>query len=183
MEFLQLFETIILVEQRCEIDNNAILKTVNKHRYTEPTVKISNTGYQGHNFVSEVLFEVIKQKMPQRSDHMLSYFEIQAWLNINSSFDWNEVHSHQDDGVLLSGVYYAKVPENSGNIRLYDPRTNHSKNLYDKYYNEGKGNYLTVAPKDQMLLFFPPWLPHMVEPNLSGTERISVGFNIINPRF
>jgi hypothetical protein len=51
MEFLQLFETIILVEQRCEIDNNAILKTVNKHRYTEPTVKISNTGYQGHNFV------------------------------------------------------------------------------------------------------------------------------------
>lgn len=182
MEFLQLFETIILVDN-CDIDNKSILKLANKHRYTEPTVKLSNTGYQGHNFISDILFEEIKRKMPQRSDHMLKYFEIQAWLNINNSFDWNDIHSHQDDGVLLSGVYYAKVPQNSGNIRLYDPRTTHTKNLYDKYYNKGKGNYLTIEPKDQMLLFFPPWLPHTVEPNRSGQERISIAFNIINPVF
>jgi uncharacterized protein (TIGR02466 family) len=183
MEFITLFETIILVDQ-CDIDNHAVISDCKQHSTREPSVQLSNAGgYQGHNFISNVLFDEIRRKMPQRSDRMLKSYEIQAWLNVNGDFAWNDIHSHQDDGVLLSGVYYVKAAANAGDIRLYDPRFMKGKNLYDNYYNEGKGNYISIVPKDQTLLFFPPWLHHMVEPNQSGTERISIAFNIINPRF
>ena len=35
----------------------------------------------------------------------------------------------------------------------------------------------TIAPKENMLVVFPAWVPHAVEINLSDEERISLSFN------
>ena len=35
----------------------------------------------------------------------------------------------------------------------------------------------TIAPKENMLVIFPSWVPHAVEINLSDEERISLSFN------
>lgn len=179
MEAIQVFETTIL-SHISSIDNQKLILECHRHQSLEPSMKFSNSGYQGHNFASKELFDLIHSTIPKRGDMMLQNYEIQAWVNINDGFDWNDIHNHQDDGVLLSGVYYVRVPENSGNIRFYDPRHS-TKTLYDQYYNYGKGNYLSVTPQEGMILYFPPALNHMVEPNLSGRERISIAFNIVNP--
>ena len=36
-----------------------------------------------------------------------------------------------------------------------------------------------IEPKENMLLYFPGWLEHEVEPNNSNEERISISFNLI----
>ena len=42
---------------------------------------------------------------------------------------------------------------------------------------------VVVSVKDGMLLMFPAWLQHSVDPNRSDRVRISVGFNIMFPSY
>ena len=42
------------------------------------------------------------------------------WANINPTYSYNKTHMHPNS--LWSGVYYIKVPKNSGNLFLEDPR-------------------------------------------------------------
>jgi uncharacterized protein (TIGR02466 family) len=180
---LNIFETLIFSVD-CDIDNELIFNETQNHFKSEKGVILSNNGgYQGHNFSSETLFQQIRNNIPQRDDRKIIDFSIQAWLNINYENSWNDIHMHIDSGVFLSGVYYVKVPKNCGNIRLYDPRFLKGKNLYDSYYFSDRGDYLSIVPEEKMMIFFPPWLPHMVEPNRSKEERISIAFNIFDPIF
>lgn len=181
MESHTIFETVILTTQ-CVCDNDKLFNEVKNHqKFTKSTSLSNNGGYQGHGFESFTLSEVIKNLIPQRSDQKLKSFFIQAWVNVNYQFSWNDIHTHSDDGVLLSGIYYVSTPKNCGNIRFYDPRFLKGRNLYDKYYFKDRGDHISVQPQEKMLIWFPPWLPHSVEPNLSEQERISIAFNIVNP--
>jgi uncharacterized protein (TIGR02466 family) len=183
MQIHSLFETLI-VSHDCECDNETIYQEVKQHQNKVESVKLSNNGgYQGHYFESNSFFDLVAQVLPRRSDKPIVSFDLQSWVNINFNFSWNDIHTHDDDGVLISGVYYVATPDNCGNIRLYDPRFLKGINNYDKYYCEDRGNYITIPPKEKMILMFPPWLPHMVEPNLSNHERISIAFNVINVKF
>ena len=42
------------------------------------------------------------------------------WANINPSYSYNKTHTHPNS--MWSGVYYIKVPKNSGKLFLEDPR-------------------------------------------------------------
>ena len=83
------------------------------------------------------------------------------WFNVMNPGDKTTRHQHDDDDELLSAVYYIKVPENSGNLKL------------------GKIPVFTeVTPREGMFVFFPPELPHEVTENLSDESRVSLGINI-----
>ena len=100
------------------------------------------------------------------------------WVNINKTGDYNEIHDHNPyDGTALSGVFYVKTPANCGRIRFYDPRPFITKAPDMQYYNDGN-TYHYFDPEPNMLLIFPAWLKHMVEPNKSNEDRISISFNI-----
>lgn len=97
----------------------------------------------------------------------------QMWASINKKNDFNTVHSHTNV-FDLSGVYYVKVPVNSGNIVFRDPRQGqiHSNS---KLYGSDSEQFM---PFECMLLIFPSWLEHYVLPNLSDNDRISISFDI-----
>ena len=92
----------------------------------------------------------------------------------------------------ISGVYYIKVPSNSGNIvfsraeseteRMYFQ----TKEIMDKSLSVNDPRVNTehwFTPKEGMLLLFPGHLKHTVEQNLSeeiDSTRISMSFNF-NP--
>jgi hypothetical protein len=70
------------------------------------------------------------------------------------------------------------VPENSGDIVFHDIRgPSRSKMLYHQYYLDGV-TYNKIRPKKKMLIFFPPWLEHSVDVNMSDESRISIAFNV-----
>mgnify|MGYP003112140952 CR=1 FL=1 len=101
------------------------------------------------------------------------------WGMINPPGARNLVHTHPFN--FLSGVYYVKVPKNSGNIVFIDPRAQ-SEVLDAPKKTEDLPIHLShsvqLEPKDNDLIFFPSWLQHEVQTNNSNQDRIILSFNL-----
>ena len=101
------------------------------------------------------------------------------WVNINKKDSYNSIHDHQNS--FYSGVYYVRVPENSGNIYFYNPEIwftdaiDNPELFLNKKYETEKIEYNS---KEGDLYFFVCNLPHGVDKNLSNNDRISISFNI-----
>lgn len=94
-----------------------------------------------------------------------------SWANVLREGGYNKIHNHP--GALWSGCYYVSIgnpapePEFNGWIEFQDPRPG---NIH--------GGKERIEPTEGMLLLFPGWLNHYVNP-FSGTgERISIAFNL-----
>jgi uncharacterized protein (TIGR02466 family) len=99
-----------------------------------------------------------------------------AWASINPQNASNQIHDHPAS--LLSGVYYLKVPEPVSPIVFYDPRP--VKMFLSPEFerrNDYSSDITAFDPKEGLLLIFPSWLKHSVEPNMSEEDRISISFN------
>ena len=100
----------------------------------------------------------------------------QMWINVNKKNDWNAIHSHGQYN--LSGTYYVKVPKDSGNIVFKDPRpaamtNNFMVNTFDK------GEFRKVKTIEGLLILFPSYLEHFVEPSNADEDRISISFDVV----
>lgn len=106
----------------------------------------------------------------------LNIIPTSCWANINPQYGSNKIHDHANS--LFSGVYYIQTPENSGDLTFYDPRE--AKTFYKpplKEYNQYSADAVKFKPVPGLLLVFPSWLKHGVDPNMSSEERISISFN------
>ena len=103
------------------------------------------------------------------------------WANINGHNNLNLPHNHPRAD--LSGVWWIKVPPDSGNIIFNSPSFFEEFPLYEFYSDEVK-NQLNfhptyyITPGEGQVVVFPSFLTHWVEPNKSQEDRISVSFNI-----
>lgn len=109
------------------------------------------------------------------------FLDITSWLQLYPPNSFFIKHDHY--GAVASGVVYLEVPENSGDLRFYDPI--HQRRLTNVFFksiistqNEYNYQYINYTPKEGEMIIFPPWLEHSVEFNRSNQERISVSFNI-----
>jgi hypothetical protein len=177
-EKISLFETPLWISF-LNLDTDSLEREVKIFSFKKESSKMSNIGgYQGHEFNNKKLMSSIVNSLPLKAGTNLESFRIYSWVNINKSGDRNERHSHLNTNIFLSGVYYIKVPENSGNIRFYDPRGHLTQEFLDyKYFYNGY-SYHYITPQKNMLLLFPCWVEHDVEENSSNEERISISFNI-----
>lgn len=103
-------------------------------------------------------------------------FSLLAWANIHDTGGFNLAHMHEN--VLLSGVFYLATPEGSGSIVLRDPRPGA---LMSPFRTGKVNNYLEVRiqPKPGLLLLFPNWLEHYVEPHEGQLPRIAIAMNAV----
>lgn len=110
-------------------------------------------------------------------------FRLEGWINVNRAGDWNLLHCHP--GCFLSATYYVRVPAGmkGGDILFRDPR-GPAVAMYETpgidlpWVGAGVGTPFT--PKTGLLLMFPAWLEHRVEPFEGDGERISIAFNATN---
>jgi len=109
--------------------------------------------------------------------HQLSLDNI--WININRYKDFNIPHVHSFS--KLSGVFYVKIPNNSGKLSFINdfPIENFINPLNIIEYNQYTSSAWSFEPEENMLYLFPSWLKHYVNPNLSKQERISISFNLV----
>jgi|10_taG_2_1085330.scaffolds.fasta_scaffold04234_13 uncharacterized protein (TIGR02466 family) len=102
------------------------------------------------------------------------------WVNMNGYKDSNIKHAHPR--CTLSGVYYVKVPSQSGGINFFNPVDDllDSDWHHVKRENYNKYNSLTwtFEPVENLMLLFPSWLRHSVLPHLNKKERVSISFNL-----
>ena len=101
------------------------------------------------------------------------------WANISPTHGFNKTHIHPHS--LWSGVYYLQTPDNCGDIIFTDPR--YSRAMFTPGLSEGEADYsemdtYTFYARRYVLILFPSYLMHEVEPNGSTAERVSISFNI-----
>jgi uncharacterized protein (TIGR02466 family) len=101
-----------------------------------------------------------------------------CWANINPKYASNKIHDHAN--CLFSGVYYLQTPKDCGNLMFYDPRN--ARTFYKPLVSEFTAytaDAVAHGAEAGLLLIFPSWLPHGVEPNMSDEDRISISFNYV----
>ena len=106
------------------------------------------------------------------------------WANINYPGSYNRQHVHPNS--QWSGVYYVKVPKDSGNLFVEDPRP--AANLIlarrVKKLPTPLSKMVSYPAIEGQIIMFPAWLPHGVHINKSKEKgekgwRISISFNFI----
>ena len=77
----------------------------------------------------------------------------------------------------VAGTYYVKVasPDQGGRLVFRDPRDS-QRMLDPTVYADLE---VPVVPEEGMLVLFPAWLRHRVEPHSGPDERISLSFNVL----
>jgi len=167
-----------------DFDNDALLKECYEHKNNTSSSQYSNKGgYQGQGFQSKMFVEFVHNNIPKSRVHNGNFqrLEIHSWVNINGKGSWNASHSHfiHSKPILFSGVYYVKVPQNSGEIGFHDPRGMMAcRTLDEEYLNGTPAPVQFVMPSVGDCYYFPSWLEHEVRENKSEEERVSIAFNV-----
>lgn len=144
-------------------------------------------GYQSQNIFRnqfeeiDILLNEIEKHVQIYGKNVLRLKKAPAvnnlWVNINGYKDHNRSHVHPKS--IISGVFYIKVPENSGNL-MFENANSPSRYLNPEdveIYNEANSTSWQIIPKENTLILFPSWTIHEVLPNLNKKERISIAFN------
>jgi uncharacterized protein (TIGR02466 family) len=104
-------------------------------------------------------------------------FSLQSWINMHDRGGFNFAHMHE--GTLLSGSFYLKVPPGSGQFVFRDPRPGVIHGSVKGPVANGHAD-VHLAPSAGLLVLFPCWMEHYVEPHDSDEPRITVAFNAIS---
>jgi uncharacterized protein (TIGR02466 family) len=103
-------------------------------------------------------------------------FTLQSWVNMHDRGGFNFLHVHE--GCLLSGSFYLKVPAGSGKLAFRDPRPGvihgYVKGAVPNGYSD-----IHLAPDAGLIVLFPCWMEHYVEPHDSDETRIVIAFNAL----
>lgn len=102
-----------------------------------------------------------------------------VWYNIYPPGSHLEAHPHP--GNVLSGTYYVKGKEDSGDLVYLNPDVSTYYTFAAKYFHER--NHLTavkyyVPPVENSLVIAPSNIVHAVKDNRSDEDRISFTFNL-----
>ncbi len=172
------------------VNDDRLLDFIFKIKEKDPTGMVkSNMGNSYHSAdnlhtlpefheITEGIAKVV-QKIFEEQKIKGSFFIGNMWANINYKGGFNDVHTHGNS--YLSGVYYIKVPKDSGVLRFIDPRPQSNLIIPQKFEdnNQDYWNRLEFNGERGQVLIFPAYLPHQVLINNTDEERVSISFNII----
>ena len=170
--------------------NSTLLEYINNIRKRNPegTKKSNFLGWHSPDFdlnnqCIKDFFGKISPMIKEVSEDMkwdIENFKVKilsCWSIINNKFASNTGHIHANS--LISSAYYVSVNNNSGKIIFDDPRPGATikKAPYTSVGEWNQGN-VTVEPKNGLLVMFPSYLVHHVQPNMSDEERVIISFNL-----
>ena len=142
--------------------------------------EISNQGgYHSPKFVGkkfEKLLDVVHyfcNDILHNKGLGLTVDNIEYWCNINKCYNYNVMHSHGRADLI--GIYYVKVPPQSGEFVVLRNDGSQYCNLYE---NRDDMLGYTTEPEEGRLYVLPGHLWHYVTGNNSKEDRISISFNI-----
>jgi uncharacterized protein (TIGR02466 family) len=167
----------------CEVSFDlSIIETILDLRKTHKSVSKSNIGgWQSEDVSSDPLMKNFINEI-NRQDALPKIRLTNSWININGPGSYNMPHTHPESD--YSFVWYLKTSENCGNIVFQHPNDFNNDKFYrlakkdiSNEYNASQTYFFN--PKDTMCYFFPSYLTHWVEENVSEENRISISGNVI----
>lgn len=99
------------------------------------------------------------------------------WVNVLDGGGFHSGHIHPLS--VISGTYYASIPNGAAAIRFEDPRLSMMMAAPPRADNapQDARNFVYLAPQAGVALMWESWLRHEVVLNASAAPRISVSFN------
>ena len=168
--------------------NADLLKVCKKIYKTQKSVQHSNEGYQSPkiDINKHKIFYDLYKKLESNIRANLTVYDLKEtnldfslpWVNINKPGDFNWPHIHVESH--FSGLYYLKVPKDSGDVVLYN-RLHEGNSFYERKFNEynsHNSSSFTYGPQESTFLMFTGNTKHAVKQNKSKQNRISIAFNI-----
>lgn len=166
--------------------DNWIETTLEECKKKDKGVAISNIGgYQTKPFLNKEITELLgspaAKAVKDFTNTHLKFKMLNVWINENYKYSYNNCHSHSSSH--FSGVYYHKVPKDSGRLQFHRTDATAFLNLYDFYKTIDSGSTFKINPCSGMLVVFPASFIHSVEQNMSEEPRVSIAFNfkILDP--
>ena len=173
------------------VDNEVIKKYCYEMRDKKPGVVISNRGGWHSKDILQPIPDELQNFFNQVQNWANNYCaQITGitdlvlgnwWVNINPQYTYNRTHDHQKS--ILSGVYYVDCEgENIGELVV--ERDDNMEFFTGRYQNSSPicMNTFRMLPYTGFLLMFPAWTYHSVEANLEDRDRISIAFNLVDPK-
>jgi uncharacterized protein (TIGR02466 family) len=146
----------------------------------ETVIKSNRGGWQSDLQKPDGVFEPLVKEIDNVCKTInLGIKEImvpQLWVNVNKRGDWNTIHQH--GAYHLAGTYYVKVPKNCGQLVFRDPRPGAMSNPF-MLNRFDKGEFKKINLIEGLLMIWPSYLDHFVEPSQTDEERISISFDIL----
>jgi len=177
-----IFPSVLYTMDLEGLDNSEIAKDCLQIKENTNTVKISNIGGWQSPAISEELktlnLKLLEKKVKEAVQFVLNNqkilnlnFEFSYWININSSKDYNILHSHGTP--LICAVYYPFIPKDcNGELSFIRTDGGSYFNLHEREIK------FSVSCRTGMLALFSPHLFHYVTPTNSEENRISIAFNV-----
>ena len=159
-------------------DKDAILdylKEVGSDDSNRKTTQSYEIGYQDFNLPSDIVQKPgpISDLVTEITDNFSETFDNRKigwqspWTIINKPGEQIFPHNHDIGPTFWSAVYWAQVPENSGQLEFYPLGIT----AYDF-------TTVTTQPTAGDYLIFPGWILHGVRQNCSTEDRVSMSFNM-----
>jgi len=189
---LRLFATPVTIDELADAAdlNSELEATILERMRGDPGVRLSNLGgwQSKHDLTAwsgDAGQRVIRHAAALATANTTApggagmSWSIDAWANVSGGSASNRVHVH--GGSYWSAVYYVAVGEGEGGeLMLHDPRMPalrmHAPDL--RFKDGGPEVVASIKPKPGMMILFPAWLSHSVQPWEGGESRISIAMNI-----
>ena len=126
--------------------------------------------YHTFNELQDKCIASAQEYISNKYHKMISGKMFSWWCNVNEMGHFNQVHHHLRTDLV--GVFYIKVPDNSGKLILI---RNDGSQYTAMMSSETEYHIQPVAGK---LYLFPGHIWHYVEPNPTNEQRMSVSFNM-----
>lgn len=137
-------------------------------------IKLSSEMCKLYNFIENNVVEYSSKQNFKNYMETVKPLMVEATVNWQYPKQWFALHSHTHSHIAT--VFYVNTPDNCGDLLLVDPR---GDNNWTDRVDRGVLNtsYERIKVKKGLLVVFPGWLTHMVEPNQSEEARIAIVTN------
>jgi uncharacterized protein (TIGR02466 family) len=165
-----------------DIDNKKLLDDLRKSNSSDR--RQFDSGYQTPNTIGKQRLDWFFENIDPLAFAIAEKWGIKQpikllnwWYSIHKKYDYGKLHNHSEG--IISGVYYIKVPSNSGQISFQRP-DNQQYCFEGDVINEYNFKYYSYDPVQGQVLLFPSYLNHLVHQNITedeSDERICIAFN------
>lgn len=122
---------------------------------------------EANNFARELELDIDR--------HPLKFKE--CWVNIYGEGHSQEMHQHANS--VISGIYYVKAPEGSGELLIHSPYHDTMLDPPTVRANGINNHIISFKPREGSMVFFRSFVKHSVKPTKGDAERISIAFNLL----
>lgn len=189
-----------VAEEMIDINNNELLEYIKQleHKQRQPAFNnITDWNYEGgwqsgildmSDQAMQPLLELVNNRAEEISKMLMINQPCEianCWVNRTAPITQQSIElasspPHAHAGYYIAFVYYPQATDQSGNLVILPP-TNTQDMAIPRTYIEEDNMYtasrMHIPPRSGLLVAFPAWLTHYVEPNRTEEDRISIAIN------